>query len=151
MLKKGTCMKRRKSYRSKVIFRPEIPFDFEKIQIRTDFSLVRNLYLESDKNYNGRVELLTDKIIKDYIKDHEGYRRITTYIGYRSDYAYNVRLHVSTKEDLDAFCALFDCGVYRAEVIKAALYQWELNLRERYEGYYTKKKQSRSRDPLEDF
>ena len=144
-------MKRRKSCRSKVVFHPEIPHDFEKVRIRTDFALVRNLYLEADRLYNGKVELLTDRIIRDYIEDHRGLRRITTYIGYRTDYEYSVRMHVTTKDDLGVFCAMFDCGVSMAEVMRAALYQWELNLRERYEGYYKREKKGGFRDPLSDF
>lgn len=65
--------------RSNVVFHPEIPHDFEKVRIRTDFALVRNLYLEADRLYDGKVEPTTDKIIRDYIEDHKGLRRITTY------------------------------------------------------------------------
>lgn len=110
-----------------------VPRNFTVVQLRTDHQLIRNLYLEADRLYEGKVELLSDKIVKEYIAEHRGYRRLTTYIGYATEYIYNVRLEIHTKMELDDFCGSFHNGVTLSEVIKAALYNWELSLRDKYE------------------
>lgn len=134
---------------SKMKHKQMVSVGFDIIPLRTDFSLVRNLYLYADEHFEGNVELLTDRIVSEYIKTNSDNRRLTTYIGYSAEYTYNLRVKVETKSNLDDFCEKFCKKTNRSEVVKAALYQWELQLRDRYEWNSEVKKGDGPRLPKE--
>lgn len=123
-------MKKKKTTKPPCDLRPPVPHNCITMQIRTDIRLIRNLYNFADRFFGGKVELVSDKMIRDYMDAHKDCNRLTTYLGYSTDYVYNIRMDYNTKMRLNKFCEKFECGVYLSEVVKASLYMWDISTRD---------------------
>ena len=114
--------------------------NFIQFPIRTDHRLITRLYEESDKQgkpmkglkslspkFDPIVASLTDKILVEYLDTHFDDKVLTTYIGFSSTYRYNVQIKESTLDRIAELATRF--GTKNGQIIKAALYIWELQLR----------------------
>ena len=92
--------------------------------IRTDERIVQMLYKCSDRHYKGKVNLLTDKIINDYIDIHDGDVLLTDYRGVSNCYRYNLQMRRATLDRLMDMAEKY--GEPKGVVAKMALYLWLL-------------------------
>jgi len=110
------------------------PDQFIVFSIRTSASVVMRLYQHSDKYYKGKVQILTDKIINEYIDIHSADPMLTTYIGENKGkkdvdrcYKYNLQIRKSTLDRLNDMAE--DFQEPKASIAKAALRIWILGLK----------------------
>jgi len=110
------------------------PDQFIVFSIRTSSSVVMRLYQHSDRYYKGKVQLLTDQIINEYIDIHKDDPMLTTYIGENKGkkdvdrcYKYNLQIRKSTLDRLNEMAE--DFQEPKASIAKAALRIWILGLK----------------------
>ena len=92
--------------------------------IRTDQRIVQELYKRSDMSYGGKVNILTDKIINDYIDIHDGDLLLTDYRGVSNLYRYNLQMKRATLDRLIDMAARYEEP--KGVIAKMALYLWLL-------------------------
>ena len=92
--------------------------------IRTDQRIVQELYKRSDMSYGGKVNILTDKIINDYIDIHDGDMLLTDYRGISNLYRYNLQMKRCTLDRLIDMAARYEEP--KGVIAKMALYLWLL-------------------------
>ena len=92
--------------------------------IRTDQRIVQELYKRSDMSYGGKVNILTDKIINDYIDIHDGDFLLTDYRGVSNLYRYNLQMKRATLDRLIDMAARYEEP--KGVIAKMALYLWLL-------------------------
>jgi len=97
---------------------------FVMFSIRTDIRIVQELYKCSDRHYSGKVNLLTDKIINDYIDIHDGDMLLTDYRGVSNLYRYNLQMKRITLDRLMDMAEKYEEP--KGAVAKMALYLWLL-------------------------
>ena len=97
---------------------------FVMFAIRTDQRIVQELYKCSDRRYNGKVNILTDKIINDYIDIHDGDLLLTDYRGVSNCYRYNLQMKRATLDRLIDMAARYEEP--KGVIAKMALYLWLL-------------------------
>ncbi len=97
---------------------------FVMFAIRTDQRIVQELYKRSDMSYGGKVNILTDKIINDYIDIHDGDILLTDYRGVSNMYRYNLQMKRTTLDRLMDMAEKY--GEPKGVIAKMALYLWLL-------------------------
>ena len=100
--------------------------------IRTDQRIVQELYKRSDMSYGGKVNILTDKIINDYIDIHDGDLLLTDYRGVSNLYRYNLQMKRATLDRLIDMAARYEEP--KGVIAKMALYLWLLQNLQRDEN-----------------
>lgn len=108
------------------------PNQFTTFTVRGNQSMIYSLYRQADKHFKGKVNILTDKLINDYLDIHWEDPMITCYMGERGDrtrdpyYKYNFQIRKSTRDRLDQFA--YDLQLPRAVIVSAALRIWVMGL-----------------------
>lgn len=97
---------------------------FVMFAIRTDVRIIQELYQYSDRHYNGKVNVLTDKIINDYIDIHDGDLLLTDYRGVSILHRYNLQMKKTTLDRLMDMAEKY--GEPKGVVARMALYLWLL-------------------------
>ena len=105
---------------------------FTTFTVRGNATLIGSLYRQADKHFKGKVNILTDKLINDYLDVHWNDPMITCYIGERGQgirdpyYKYNFQIRKSTRDRIDQFA--YDLQLPRAVIASAALRIWWMGL-----------------------
>lgn len=97
---------------------------FTTLSVRTDQRLVHALYKHSDKKYKGRVNVLTDKIINEYMDIHDGDVLLTDYCGIDISHRYNLQIRYGTYKRLCDMSERYSES--KGRIAKIALYIWLL-------------------------
>ena len=106
---------------------------FTVFTVRGNSFIIRSLYQYADKHFKGKVNLLTDQMMNEYMNIHWDDPMITCYAGDRGDkerdpyYKYNFQIRQSTRDRLDQFA--YDLQLPRAVIASAALRIWYLGLK----------------------
>lgn len=110
------------------------PDQFTVFTVRISEVIVYNLYKHSDKHYKGKVNILTDKILNDYMDTHLGDRMLTDYVGENKGgklrnpyYKYNLQIRQSTRDRLNDMADEFQ--VARSVIAGIALKIWMMGLK----------------------
>lgn len=109
-----------------MITKPDLPKNgevFTVASVRTSSTLIRYLYLYSDK-HGGRVEELTDEIISNYEKIHKNDKLLTSYLGFDSSYRYNLQIKFKTMDKINKMAEKYN--VSKSDIYKTALMIWAM-------------------------
>lgn len=108
------------------------PDQFTTFTVRGNANIIGSLYRQADKHYKGKVNILTDQIINEYLNLHWEDPMITCYLGDRGKtkdptYKYNFQIRKGTRDRLDEFSE--DLQLPRAVIASAALRIWVMGLK----------------------
>ena len=105
---------------------------FTTFTVRGNATLIGSLYRQADKRYKGKVNILTDEVMNNYMDVHWDDVMLTCYKGERGGgirdpyYKYNFQIRKSTRRRLDQFA--YDLQLTRADIASTALRIWFMGL-----------------------
>ena len=97
---------------------------FTVLSVKLHKDLVVVLYREASKIPGSRVEILTDRIVNEYIDIHKDDRMLTTYVYGGGEYKYNFQMRQKTAERVREMAKKYHTSI--STILKTVIKIWVL-------------------------